>query len=45
MNAAFFAAFLPQSVDMTQFTYYIRITLQRNIAADTVTALDVSLEP
>jgi hypothetical protein len=45
VNAAFFAAFLPHSLDLTQFTYYIRITLQRNVAADTVTALDVSLEP
>ena len=45
VNAAFVGAFLPHSLDLSQFTYYVRITLQRNVAADTVTALDVSLEP
>lgn len=45
VDAAFLAAFLPHSLDLSQFTYYIRITLQRNVAADNVTALDVSLQP
>ncbi len=38
--------FAPVTLDLSQFTYYIRISLSKNVAAEpNVTAYDVSLEP